>query len=137
MVTSEEIREALQEPVRGIVDTVKATLEATPPELAADLVDSGVVMAGGGSLLRGLDRVIAEEINLPVRVAARSAARARATAVLGGRRQVARDCDGQRPSPPAPVAPPRPPTGRTAPSPPRPLTPPSEGVQYRPLWAMG
>jgi rod shape-determining protein MreB len=69
VVTSEEIREALQEPVRGIVETVKSTLEATPPELAADLVDSGVVMAGGGSLLRGLDRVIAEEINLPVRVA--------------------------------------------------------------------
>ena len=69
VVTSEEIREALQEPVRGIVDAVKTTLEATPPELAADLVDSGVCMAGGGSLLRGLDRVIAEEINLPVRVA--------------------------------------------------------------------
>jgi len=69
VVTSEEIREALQEPVRGIVETVKATLEATPPELAADLVDSGVIMAGGGALLRGLDRVIAEEINLPVRVA--------------------------------------------------------------------
>ncbi len=69
VVTSEEIREALQEPVRGIVETVKATLEATPPELAADLVDSGIVMAGGGALLRGLDRVIAEEINLPVRVA--------------------------------------------------------------------
>ena len=51
------------------VETVKTTLEATPPELAADLVDSGVVMAGGGSLLRGLDRVIAEEIDLPVRVA--------------------------------------------------------------------
>ncbi len=69
VVTSEEIREALQEPVRGVVETVKTTLEATPPELAADLVDSGVVMAGGGSLLRGLDRVIAEEIDLPVRVA--------------------------------------------------------------------
>ena len=69
VVTSEEIREALQEPMRGILETVKSTLEATPPELAADLVDSGVVMAGGGSLLRGIDRVIAEEINLPVRVA--------------------------------------------------------------------
>ncbi len=69
VVTSEEIREALQEPIRAIVEAVKATLEATPPELAADLVDSGIVMAGGGSLLRGLDRVIAEEINLPVRVA--------------------------------------------------------------------
>ncbi len=69
VVTSEEIREALQEPVSGIVETVKTTLESTPPELAADLVDSGVVVAGGGALLRGLDRVIGEEINLPVRVA--------------------------------------------------------------------
>ncbi|MFM8981009.1 MAG: rod shape-determining protein [Planctomycetia bacterium] len=68
-VTSEEIREALQVPVRGIIEAVKTTLEATPPELAADLVDSGVVMAGGGSLLRGLDRVISENIHLPVRVA--------------------------------------------------------------------
>ncbi|MFM8387183.1 MAG: rod shape-determining protein [Planctomycetia bacterium] len=68
-VTSEEIREALQKPVQGIIEAVKSTLEATPPELAADLVDSGVVMAGGGSLLRGLDRVISEHIHLPVRVA--------------------------------------------------------------------
>ena len=54
--------------MRGIVETVKATLESTPPELAADLVDSGITMAGGGALLRGLDRVVAEEINLPVRI---------------------------------------------------------------------
>ena len=70
VVTSEEIREALPgaDPRRSSRPS-SATLEATPPELAADLVDSGIVMAGGGSLLRGLDRVIAEEINLPVRVA--------------------------------------------------------------------
>ena len=69
MVTSEEIREALQEPVQAIVDASKATLENTPPELASDLIDRGIVMAGGGSLLRGLDRRIAEETGLPVHIA--------------------------------------------------------------------
>jgi len=67
--TSEEIREALQEPVQAIVDASKATLENTPPELASDLIDRGIVMAGGGSLLRGLDRRIAEETGLPVHIA--------------------------------------------------------------------
>jgi rod shape-determining protein MreB and related proteins len=69
VVTSEEVRDALAEPARTIVDTVKATLEATPPELSADLVDLGIVLAGGGSLIRGIDRVISEETGLPVRVA--------------------------------------------------------------------
>jgi rod shape-determining protein MreB len=69
VVTSEEVRAALAEPVLAIVAAVKATLEATPPELSADLVDLGIVMAGGGSLIRGVDRVIAEETGLPVRVA--------------------------------------------------------------------
>ncbi|MCE9634418.1 MAG: rod shape-determining protein [Planctomycetes bacterium] len=69
VVTSEEIREALSGPVREIVGAVKATLEATPPELSADLVDLGIVLAGGGSLIRGIDRVIAEATGLPVRVA--------------------------------------------------------------------
>jgi len=68
-ITSEEIREALQEPVQAIVDASKATLENTPPELAADLIDRGVVMAGGGSLLRCLDKRIAEETGLPVHIA--------------------------------------------------------------------
>ena len=68
-VTSEEIREALQEPVQAIVDASKMTLENTPPELAADLIDRGIVMAGGGSLLRGLDKRIAEETGLPVHIA--------------------------------------------------------------------
>ncbi len=68
-VTSEEIREALQEPVQAIVEASKATLENTPPELASDLIDRGVVMAGGGALLRGLDRRIAEETGLPVHIA--------------------------------------------------------------------
>ena len=68
-ITSVEVREALQEPIRAIVDGAKATLEHTPPELAADLIDRGIVMAGGGSLLRGLDKLIAEETGLPVHVA--------------------------------------------------------------------
>lgn len=68
-VTSVEIREALQDPVQAIVDASKSTLEQTPPELAADLIDRGIVMAGGGALLRGLDKRIAEETGLPVHVA--------------------------------------------------------------------
>jgi rod shape-determining protein MreB len=68
-VTSEEIREALAEPVSAIVNAVKATLEKTPPELAADLVDVGIVMAGGGSQLRGLDELLAHETGLNVRLA--------------------------------------------------------------------
>jgi len=68
-VTSVEIREALFDPVQAIVDASKSTLEHTPPELAADLIDRGIVMAGGGSLLRGLDKRIAEETGLPVHIA--------------------------------------------------------------------
>ncbi|MDP8264395.1 MAG: rod shape-determining protein [Candidatus Aceula lacicola] len=68
-ITSVEIREALQPPVRAIVDASKTTLEQTPPELAADLIDRGIVMAGGGSMLRGLDKLIAEETGLPVHIA--------------------------------------------------------------------
>jgi len=68
-LTSEEVREALQEPVTAIVEAVRITLERCPPELAADLVDRGMVLAGGGSLLRGLDKLIAEQTGLPVHVA--------------------------------------------------------------------
>ncbi|MBI3087966.1 MAG: rod shape-determining protein [Candidatus Omnitrophica bacterium] len=68
-VTSEEIREALSEPIRSIVEASRATLEKTPPELSADLIDRGIVLAGGGSLLRGLDKLLAEETGLPVHVA--------------------------------------------------------------------
>ncbi|MBP7162434.1 MAG: rod shape-determining protein [Candidatus Omnitrophica bacterium] len=68
-ISSEEIREALQEPIQAIVDASKITLENTPPELAADLIDRGIVMAGGGSLLRSLDKRIAEETGLPVHIA--------------------------------------------------------------------
>jgi rod shape-determining protein MreB and related proteins len=69
VVTSEEIREALQEPVGAIIETVKRTLERAEPELAADLVDNGITLAGGGALLRGLDVVIANATGLDVRLA--------------------------------------------------------------------
>ena len=68
-VTSEEIREALQEPVSAIVDAVRITLEKCPPELSADLVDRGIVLAGGGSMLRGLDKLLSEQTGLPVTLA--------------------------------------------------------------------
>ena len=69
-VTSEEIRQALLEPVRAIVELVKSTLEETPPELAADLVGRGLVVAGGGSLLRGITELIRKETDIPVHRAA-------------------------------------------------------------------
>ena len=69
VVTSEEIREALQEPLAAIIETVTRTLERAEPELAADLVDNGIVLAGGGALLRGIDQVIANATGLDVRIA--------------------------------------------------------------------
>lgn len=68
-ITAEEIQLALQEPVAAIVDAVKSCLERTPPELAADVMDRGIVMAGGGSLLRNLDKLIAAETGMPVHLA--------------------------------------------------------------------
>jgi rod shape-determining protein MreB len=68
-VTSEEIREALQEPISSIIDTIRVTLERCPPELSSDLVDRGMVLAGGGALLTGIDKLIAEQTGLPVHVA--------------------------------------------------------------------
>lgn len=68
-LTSEEVREALQEPVSTIVEAIKFTLERCPPELSADLVDRGIVLAGGGALLRGIDKLIAEQTGLPVHIA--------------------------------------------------------------------
>jgi rod shape-determining protein MreB len=68
VVTDEEIREALREPVMAIVDTVRTCLERTPPELAADIVDKGIVLTGGGALLRGLDLLLRQETDLPITV---------------------------------------------------------------------
>ena len=68
-ITASEIREALSEPVNTIVETVRIALERTPPELAADIVDKGIVLAGGGALLRNLDLLLREETGLPVVIA--------------------------------------------------------------------
>jgi rod shape-determining protein MreB len=65
-VTDEEIREALTEPVNTIVEAVRMALERTPPELSADIMDKGIVLSGGGSLLRGLDQRLRTETGLPV-----------------------------------------------------------------------
>jgi rod shape-determining protein MreB len=69
VVSDEEIREALAEPVNAIVDAVRQALERTPPELSADIIDKGIVLSGGGSLLRNLDKRLREETNLPVTLA--------------------------------------------------------------------
>ena len=68
-VTSEEIREAIQEPIQAIVEAVKYILEKTPPELSADIVDKGIVLTGGGALLANIDLLLKEETNLPVVIA--------------------------------------------------------------------
>jgi rod shape-determining protein MreB len=68
-LTSHEVREAIQEPLSMISETIRLTLEKTPPELAADIVNNGIYMAGGGSLLRGVDTLVREETNLPVTIA--------------------------------------------------------------------
>lgn len=68
-IRSEEVRDALKEPLSSILENIRLTLERCPPELAADLVDRGIVMAGGGALVRGIDRLVAQETGLPVHIA--------------------------------------------------------------------
>ena len=68
-ITDAEIREALAEPISIILNAVRVALERTPPELSADIVDRGIVLTGGGSLLKNLDRLLREETGLPVSVA--------------------------------------------------------------------
>ncbi|MBU3934051.1 MAG: rod shape-determining protein [Candidatus Omnitrophica bacterium] len=68
-VSSEEVREALAAPINAIVEATRVALERTPPELSADLIERGIVMAGGGALLRGIDKLLSEETGLPVHVA--------------------------------------------------------------------
>lgn len=67
-VHSREVRECVQEPIQAIVEAVRRALEITPPELAADIVDRGIVMTGGGAMIRGLDRLLNHETNLPIHV---------------------------------------------------------------------
>lgn len=68
-ITSDEMLKAIHDPIHEIIDTIKQTLESTPPELAADIMESGITLTGGGALLPGLDRLIAEETGMPVNVA--------------------------------------------------------------------
>ncbi len=68
-ITSEQVRQALAEPVDQILDSIRYTLDRTPPELAADIIERGITLTGGGALLRGLDKLIAAETGMPVRVA--------------------------------------------------------------------
>ena len=84
-VSSGEIYKALVEPIQSILDAVKVTLERTPPELAADIMDRGIMMAGGGSLLNGLDELLMRETGMPVHIAERPL-----TAVVEGTGQALR-----------------------------------------------
>lgn len=68
-ISEEQIREALSEPVSSIIEAIKITLEKTPPELSADIMDKGIMLAGGGALLRGLDLLINHETHMPVHIA--------------------------------------------------------------------
>lgn len=68
-VSAEDIKTALKEAIRRIIESVKRTLEQTPPELASDVMDKGIIMTGGGSLLKGLDRLISQETGMPVHLA--------------------------------------------------------------------
>jgi len=69
IVNDSQIREAMQRSVKTLVNAIKSTVEQTPPELVADIMERGIVLAGGGSLLRGLDKLVAEETQMPVRIA--------------------------------------------------------------------
>ena len=68
-ISAEEVREALSDPLAVIVDAIKSTLEKTPPELSADIIDHGIMLTGGGALLRGLDQLVEQETGMPVHVA--------------------------------------------------------------------
>ena len=68
-VSSDEIRQALKDPINAIVEAVKRALEQTPPELSADILDRGILMTGGGSMLKGIDQLIRERTNVPVNIA--------------------------------------------------------------------
>jgi rod shape-determining protein MreB len=69
VISSEEVREALKEPIEAIIGSIKETLEKTPPELSSDLYDRGITLAGGGALLRGIDKAIYKAVGIPVRIA--------------------------------------------------------------------
>ena len=68
-IRSAEVRDALKEPINSIVDAIKSTLEKTPPELASDIMENGIMLTGGGALLRGLDKLVKQETGMPVTIA--------------------------------------------------------------------
>lgn len=68
-LSSDEVREAMAEPISAIVEAVRVTLERTPPELAADVMERGIMLAGGGALVRGMDKLLSEETGMPIHVA--------------------------------------------------------------------
>ena len=68
-ISSSEVRDALRDPVNSIVDGIKSTLERTPPELASDIMENGIMLTGGGALLKGLDKLVKEETGMPVKIA--------------------------------------------------------------------
>ena len=68
-ISSAEVRDALNEPINSIVDAIKSTLEKTPPELASDIMENGIMLTGGGALLRGLDKLVKQETGMPVQIA--------------------------------------------------------------------
>ncbi|MFR7478630.1 MAG: rod shape-determining protein, partial [Acutalibacteraceae bacterium] len=71
VVSADEVREALGDSLQTIVEAIKNTLEKTPPELSADIIDHGIMLTGGGALLRGLDQLVSRETGMPVHVAER------------------------------------------------------------------
>ncbi len=68
-ISSDEVREALADPLANVLEAVRVTLEKTPPELAADIIDQGITLTGGGAMLRGLDKLISQETGMPVNIA--------------------------------------------------------------------
>src|SRR5689334_23032513 len=90
-LTAPEVREALHDCARGILEAVKATLEKTPPELAGDISERGIVLAGGGAGIRGLDTMLREEVGIPVFVADEPL-----LAVVKGAGMVLEDLDGYK-----------------------------------------
>ncbi|MCQ4699398.1 rod shape-determining protein, partial [Paeniclostridium sordellii] len=68
-ISASQVREALKEPITTIVDGIKSTLEKTPPELASDIMENGIMLTGGGALLRGLDELVKEHTGMPVHIA--------------------------------------------------------------------
>ncbi|TSC53057.1 MAG: rod shape-determining protein MreB, partial [Parcubacteria group bacterium LiPW_72] len=69
IINDSQVREALSRSIRNLVSNIKGTIEETPPELVADIMDRGIILAGGGALLRGLDRLVARETQMPVQIA--------------------------------------------------------------------